>query len=76
MIVNVLGEKMTMEEVDVLLQGLEDASGKVHYEGTNDVEFHFVWQPKIRDVSNNIYSRPSFQIISSSRLVLQKRRFK
>ena len=24
---------MTMDEVDVLLQGLEDSSGKVHYEG-------------------------------------------
>ena len=24
---------MSMEEVDTLLQGLEDASGKVHYEG-------------------------------------------
>ena len=24
---------MSMDEVDALLQGLEDASGKVHYEG-------------------------------------------
>jgi len=31
-LLTMLGDRMSMDEVDALLQGLEDASGKVHYE--------------------------------------------
>lgn len=31
---NLLGEKLTDEEVDTLLQGIEDGQGQVNYEGT------------------------------------------
>ena len=30
---NLLGEKLTDEEVDTLLQGIEDGQGQVNYEG-------------------------------------------
>lgn len=30
---SILGDRLTNDEVDILLQGVEDTSGKVHYEG-------------------------------------------
>ena len=36
--IRLIGDRMSMDEVDTLLQGLEDASGKVHYEGKFNID--------------------------------------
>ena len=40
-----LGEKLTAEEVDTLVQGMEDSNGMINYEG--------MWSQNLRTIANH-----------------------
>ena len=35
-----LGEKLTVEEVEIIFEGAEDSNGQIHYEGTGSTDIN------------------------------------
>ena len=47
-----LGEKLTVEEVEIIFEGAEDSNGQIHYEGTGSMNIK-LYQTETTSVSVN-----------------------